>query len=337
MHMTPPRFLITTMIIAVLSAGCAVLAGKEDSELSGQERKQIKLDYVETLRNQASLRGEGFRDVAYSAGTPSTLKLPNSVYADAFRVYVTDQAKPARIFIFDRSDRTVRILAVPAPPADGKLLDPSSIAVDSGNLIYVADAPQGKVFGYDQNGALLLTYGKMGDLAYPAGIAIDKGRGRIYVADSQARIVKAYSMLGDHQFDMGGSKPSDKKFRSPVALALDRDGRVYVLDGQSKHVHLYDRDGKFIRSFPLSRGVPGDTTKPRGIAVDSAGNIYVADSVNNNILIFEPDGSFLMTWGKTGSISGDFWTPQGLFIDERDQIYIADQTNGRIQVYQFHK
>lgn len=330
------RAIIAALSLAVCIAGCAVIAGKEDPGLPGQDMKQVRLHYVETLRNQASLRGEGFRDVAYSAGTPTTLHLPNSVFADAFRVYVTDQTQPARVFIFDRGDRTATMLAVPVPPADGKLLNPTGIAVDSGNVIYVADAQQGRVFGYDRNGTLLLTLGKTGDLAYPMGIAIDRRWNRIYIADSHAHLVKAFSLMGDRLFDIGDG-PADKRLKSPVAVALDREGRSHILDSQAKAVYVHDPEGRLIRRFSLSRGVPGDSLRPRGIAVDSAGNVYVSDSVNNNILIFGPDGSYLTTWGKTGIMSGDFWTPQGLFIDDRDQIYIADQTNGRIQVYQFQK
>ena len=335
--MTRIGILIAALSVTMTFASCAVIAGKDEAGVSGRDEKQIRLNYVETLRNEASLRGEGFRDVVYSAGAPTTLQRPNSVYADAFGVYVTDQTQPARVFIFDRSERTARILAIPAPPADGKLLHPAGIAVDSGNLIYVADAQQGRVFGYDLNGTLLLIYGKMGDLAYPTSIAIDKRRNRIYIADSHAHLVKAYSLLGDHLLDIGVKGPSDKGLKSPVGLALDREGRLYVLDGQRKQVHLYDHDGRLIHKFPLSRGVPGDSLRPRGIAVDSAGHIYVADSVSDNIVIFESDGTYLRTWGRTGVLTGDFWSPQGLFIDERDFIYIADQTNARIQVYQFQK
>jgi DNA-binding beta-propeller fold protein YncE len=331
------RPLIVVLSITVTIAGCTFIAGKEDTGVPGQDDKNFRLDYVETLRNQASLRGEGFRDVVYTAGTPTTLQRPHSVFADAFRVYVTDQTQPARVFIFDRGDRTARILAIPAPPADGKLLNPTGIAVDSGNMIYVADAPQGRVFGYNLNGTLFYAYGKTGDLSHPMGIAIDNWRSRIYIADSHSRLVKAYTLQGDRLHDIGGDGPEDKRLRSPISIALDREGRLYVLDGQNKHVFVYDHDGKLMKRFPVSRGVPGDSLRPRGIAVDSAGHIYVADSVNNNIIILGPDGGYLKTWGKTGIVSGDFWTPQGLFIDERDHIYIADQTNGRVQVYQFRK
>jgi DNA-binding beta-propeller fold protein YncE len=329
---------LTVIVLSILvtAVGCAIIAGKEDSGGPGQFGKNFRLDYVETLRNQASLRGEGYRDVVYSTGTPTTLQRPNSVFADAFRVYVTDETQPPRVFIFDRGERTARILAVPVPPADGKLLDPFSIAVDSGNMIYVADGPQGRVFGYNLNGTLFLAFGKIGDLAFPRGLAIDNRRNRIYIADSHGRLVKAFTLQGDRLFDIG-DRPEDKRLRSPVGLALDREGRLYVLDGQSKQMHIYDPEGKLMRRFPLSRGVPGDSVRPRGVAVDSAGHIYVSDSVNNNIIIYGPDGSYLKTWGKTGIVTGDFWTPQGLFIDERDLIYIADQTNGRIQVYQFRQ
>lgn len=329
------RFFITTMLIAMSGAGCAIIAGQDDPGSPGQDAKHIRLNYVETLRNQASLRGEGFRDVVHTAGTPTTLQRPNSVFADAFRVYVTDQTHPPRVFIFDRGDRTASILAVPVPPGEGKLLNPLSIAVDSGNVIYVADAQQGKVFGYDRNGALLLTFGKTGDLAYPSGVAIDRRRSRIYIADAHAHLVKAFTMLGDRLFEIGDDGKKDQRLRSPAGIALDQEGRIHVLDSQSRRVSVYDPDGTFLRKFPLSRGGVGDSIRPQGIAVDSAGHVYVSDGVNNNILIFESDGGFLKTWGKTGNLSGDFWTPLGLFIDERDTIYIADQTNSRIQVYQF--
>jgi len=325
------------MLIAMSSVSCAFIAGPDDAAVSGQDDRHIRLNYIETLRNQASLRGEGFRDVIHTAGTATTLQRPNSVFANAFRVYVTDQTQPARVFIFDRGDRTASILPVPAPPLDGKLLAPSSVAVDGDNVIYIADAQQGRVFGYDRNGRLLLTFGKTGDLAYPAGLAIDKRRNRILIADSHGHLVKAFTIMGDRLFEIGKEVPADQRFGSPAGITLDQEGRIYVLDGQKKRVYLYDPDGKFLKKISLSQDLPGDSLRPKGIAVDSAGHIYVTDGINNNILIFGSDGSLLKTWGKTGTLSGDFWTPLGIFIDERDTIYIADQTNGRIQVYQFIK
>jgi DNA-binding beta-propeller fold protein YncE len=327
---------VAALSLSILSAGCAVIAGKEEPA-TGQAGKQVRLNYVETLRNQASLRGEGFRDIAYTAGTPTTLQQPNTVFADAFRVYVTDQTQPPRVFIFDRGERTATMLALPVPPADGKLLNPTGIAVDGGSVIYVADAQQGRVFGYDRNGTLLLAFGKSGELVYPMGIAIDRRRNRIYIADSHAHLVRAFNLVGDRLFDIGGEGPAEARLKSPVALALDRDGRIYIVDRQSRHVVLADPEGRLIKRISLGRGTPGDSLRPQGIAVDSAGHIYVADSVNNNILIFGPDGGYITTWGKTGSMSGDFWNPQGLFIDDRDFIYIADRTNSRVQVYQFQK
>jgi len=71
------RLFISTILIATSMAGCAFIAGPEDAGLSGKSDKHIRLNYVETLRNQASLRGDSFRDVIHSVSTPSSLQRPN--------------------------------------------------------------------------------------------------------------------------------------------------------------------------------------------------------------------------------------------------------------------
>ena len=205
-------------------------------------------------------------------------------------------------------------------------------------LIFVADGPQGRVFGYDRSGVLLMVLGKAGEISYPAALAIDPQRNRLYVADSYAHRIKVFTTLGNPLFDIGGAGAIGVKgLRSPISIALDRAGSVYVLDSGNRRVHVYDPDGNPLRTFSVSKGVPGGPWQPKAIAVDSAGHVYAADSIHNTILVFDRDGRFLFTWGKTGSFLGDFWTPVAVFIDGSDRIYIADQTNSRIQVYQFVK
>ncbi len=328
----------THVLLFCIVAGCAscsLIAG-EPSLQNEPGAPQLRIEYTETLRNQASLRGESFSDIARSAPTVTvTLQQPNSVSADRFRVYVTDRSAPPRVVVFDRGDRTATVLPTPAPPAAGTLLDPSGIAVDASDLIYVADAQQGRVFGYDRNGALLFTLGKTGELAYPTDIAIDKQRNRIYVADAHAHAVQIYTTLGERITEIRGGP--GKEFRYPVSVALGGSGVLYVLDSMRKAVFLFDPAGTFVQAFGVGGGERGGAIKLRGIAVDSDGHVYVADSVANNIRIYDRAGKFLEDWGRTGIMRGDFWTPMGLFIDDRDTIYIADQTNGRIQVYQYLK
>lgn len=333
------RRLVAVIAVCAAAAGCSVIAGREDAASPRPGAPQLRIEYRESLRSQASLRGEAFRDTDFGASPALSLQRPSSVAADSNRVYVTDLSPASRIAVFDRADRTMKFLSIPTTtgaPTFG-LLQPSGVAVDENSFIYVADPQQGRVFGFDRNGALLLTLGKFGELSYPAALAMDGRRGRLYVADKHRHVVRVFSSLnGSHLFDLAGA-PRQKGIRSPVGIALDRSGFCYVVGDSAKKIYVFDPDGKQSRVLVPSGTIPEGTIRTTGIAVDSAGHIYLADGLNNRILIFGADGAFLQSWGRTGSLRGDFWTPAGIFIDGRDTIYIADQTNARIQVYQFEK
>jgi DNA-binding beta-propeller fold protein YncE len=326
-------------IAFLMVTGCAFIAGRDDAP-SPAGGPELRLLFVETLRNEASLRGESLRELANATDPATTLQRPNSVFADAFRVYVTDTYpyKPtgpgavtsARVFVFDRGERTVRVLD---STKDVRLLAPSSIAVDATGVIFVSDSQQGRVFGYDRNGGLLIEIGRAGDFSFPSGLAVDNAGNRLYVADSHARLIKVYTNTGTWLTDMGGSGTTG--FKSLSAITLDRGGNLYVLDGRGLRVSLYGQDGKFLRDFSVTGDAPGLSVRPKGIAVDSSGRVYITDSVNNNVLIFDQGGKLIQTWGRTGRLAGDFWTPAGIYIDDHDYIYIADQTNGRVQVFQY--
>jgi len=330
----------------MLISGCTVLAGRDD--ISQQiPPPSLKFSFIETLRNADSLKGERFNEVAFHTDPATSLQQPESVFADAFRVYATDMALGGRIFIFDRSDRSVTIIdrAKLKGSNGGSLVTPegtnisplniSGIAVDVNGIIFVSDSQQAKVFGYDRNGKLLVTFGKMGGLSRPSGLAIDNRRNRLYVADAHAHQVSVFSLVTNdptgHKFDIGSSGPMSEQLKSPISLALDGNGNLLVLDSIRKKVQIYDPDGKFLRAFPLSDETPGGIIRPKGIAVDSLGYIYVSDIVNNNIQVFDQEGILLLIWGTTGIVAGNFMIPSGIFIDGQNTLYIADQTNGRIQ------
>jgi sugar lactone lactonase YvrE len=329
-------------VSAILSGGCAFIAGEKEGEPSGD---RLTFNYIETLRNQDSLRGESYRELSNGAHPAVSLQRPGSVYADQFRVYVVDNTTPPRLFVFDRGERTATILNITSPPsAEGNLLAPSGIVLAAGTTLFVSDAQLGRVFGYDLKGALVMVLGRgqvlsphagLGDLLSPSGLAVDDKRNRLYVSDMHAQQVKVFDPMGRHLFDIGNTGRPDADFKFPAALCLDRSGNVYVVDSLRLGVFIFAPDGEFLRSFSLKRLLPGHSIKPKGIAVDSEGHVYVVDAVNNNVLVLEPDGRLIMTWGRTGSTRGEFWIPTGIFIDAYDRIYIADQMNGRVQSYQY--
>jgi len=321
------------VVLFLATSGCSLMLGREDANPFG-----FFLVYKETLRNEASLQGEGLKDLAYATDRAGTLQRPNSVFADQFRVYVTD-ATPARVFLFDRGTRTATVVAIPAAPSEGSLVSPTGIVADVAGTIFVSDSQQGRVFGYDRSGKLLYVLGRFGEFAFPSGLAIDTVRNRLYITDAQAHQVKVFDMLGNRLFDISGSGKKEDSFKFPGAVVIARNGDLYVLDTLRRGVYVYDPDGIYMRTISVASAdtASGVAIQPKGVALDSDGHLYVTDAVSNTILVFDKDGRFLFTWGKTGSLNGDFWTPAGIFIDEHDQIYIADQTNGRVQVFQYVK
>lgn len=343
-----PLFAMTGLALLLGVSGCATIAGPEDAEQDAAPALNIR--FVETLRNEDSLLGESFRELTDGKNADSALfQRPGSVYADRFRVYVTDTVAPGKVFVFDRGKRKAFELNITTPPSadnDARLLAPSGIAVDATGVIFVSDAQQGRVYGYDRNGALLLLLGRgqvltpgtgLGDLSSPAGLAVDNARNRLYVADIYAQKIKVFSNAGFHLFDIGNAgKPGDN-FKFPIAVAVDAAGTLYVVDSLRSRVYLFDPDGNFLRGFSMRDAGPGMSIKPKGIAVDSEGHIYVADAVNSSVLVFNNDGSLALNWGRTGRLIGEFWTPTDIFIDDQDYIYIADQTNSRVQVFQYIK
>ncbi|MDA8100266.1 MAG: hypothetical protein M0042_11655 [Nitrospiraceae bacterium] len=327
-----PLFLVAALIAGC--SACSLVAGQAEG-VSPSSPPAVHLSYTETLKDQESLRSQRFSSgTDYSTDPAISLQRPSSVFADAFRVYVVDQNPAPRVFVFNRNERTAAPLNIPAAPTEGKLLNPTGIAVDASNVIYVADGPQGKVFGFDRTGTLVLVFGKAGMFVYPSAVAVDRHRDRVYIADSQDHLVKAFSGSGQLLFELRGEGTAKGGFKNPAGIAVDAEGRIHVLDTQARRVVLFGPDGAFLSAFSLGHRDGGGGNQPQGIAVDREGRVYVSDGTTNNIFIYGPDGTLIESWGKTGIVQGDFWSPRGLFIDDRDLLYIADQNNGRVQVYQ---
>lgn len=331
--------LIICLCLVTVSA-CAFIAGRDEE---GDARAPtLDVRFVESLRSQESLRGGGWSEPQAATSPATALQQPRSVFADDFRVYVVDAytstsiASP-RIFVFDRTARTAVPVALPVLPSEGALVNPVALAVDGANVMWVADAQRGRVFGYDTSGAMVAVLGRAGELGKPTALAADNARGKLYIADAASHQVKIVSGIGSRMtvLEEPGGVPSE--IRSPSGLAADREGNLYVLEAREKAVQVYDAAGTKVRVLGIPADASGAPLKPSGIAVDSDGHVYITDAVSNTILILDPAGVLLRTWGRTGNLIGDFWSPAGIFIDAHDRIYIADQMNGRVQIFQYVK
>jgi DNA-binding beta-propeller fold protein YncE len=247
------------------------------------------------------------------------------------RVFVTDTAA-RRVFVFDPVAKQVRFVGENGP---GKILKPMGVAVDDTGRVFVADATLKRVFAYGADGRLAVAIGRDGELENPSGLAIDRQRQVLYVADARKHQVLCYSSAdGSFIRALGKRGVASGEFNFPTNLAVDREGRLYVADTLNFRVQVFDASGAVVKTIGRHGDGPGDLNRAKGVGVDSEGHIYIADTSFNNFQIFNGDGAILLFVGATGVGPGEFLLPAGLFVDDEDRIYVADQGNARVQVFE---
>ena len=243
--------------------------------------------------------------------------------------------------------------------------DPSGIAIDNADNIYVADVYNHNIYKISPKGAMsLFTDGKGSDdqILYPIGIAVDDKTGNLYVVDQgNFRIRKVTSngavstlagtgglccelgggLLG-HYADGAGSVAG---FSSPHGIAIDAAGNLYVADAGNNCIRKITPKGDVStlagsgeKGFADGSGSTARFNDPVGIAIDAAGNLYVADKSNQRIRKVSPTGdvSTLAGSGEEGFADGagsvaQFRHPFDITVDKLGNLYVADSGNQRIR------
>jgi hypothetical protein len=215
--------------------------------------------------------------------------------------------------------------------ADGQLLSPTGIAVDSAGNVYVAEGNGNRFQKFDNNGTFLMKAGLLGDIpggfVSPSGIAVDSA-GNIYVTDNFTNRTSKFNASGTYLSSIGPSN-----FLSANGVAVDSADKVYIVDGSTHRVRKYDSAGAFITQWGSNGAGDGQFNGPSGIAIDSADNVYVADTGNNRIQKFTSAGTFITKWGAPGSGNGQFTSPNGVGVSVSGTVFVVDTGNSRIQSF----
>jgi DNA-binding beta-propeller fold protein YncE len=251
-----------------------------------------------------------------------------------------------RIYTADTELKTVWVIDPAAHTVERRegnsrapLALPAGVAVDGEDRLFVSDAEMHSILCFTPAGQLVSHFGTP-VLGRPGGIAIDRQRGKLYVADAKEARVAVFNL---RTLELGGfiggpsakGKQDNGTFFGPTNVAVDRTGNIYVADTLNYRVQIFDTAGKFVRAFGAQGDRPGEFIRPKGIAVDSEGHIYVADAEFNNFQILSAEGRPLLAVGNLGTDPGQFALIAGLFIDDQDRIYTTEMFHGRIQVFQY--
>ncbi len=218
---------------------------------------------------------------------------------------------------------------------------PAGVAVDAEDRLFVSDALLHSITCFNSAGELVARFGTA-SLGRPGGIAIDRQRERLYVADAkESRVAvfdtRTFGFKGFFGAPGKPGKPEPGTFASPTNVAVDRQGNIYVADTLNCRIQILSPEGMFLRTFGTQGDRPGEFIRPKGVAVDSEGHVYVADAEFNNFQVLSPAGQPLLAVGILGTAPGEFGLIAGLHIDSSDRIYTTEMYIGRIQVFQYIK
>ncbi|MGD0093334.1 MAG: PKD domain-containing protein [Planctomycetota bacterium] len=243
---------------------------------------------------------------------------------------------------------------------------PSSVAVDAGGNIYVADTGNHTIRKITPGGTVTTLAGLVGNSGStdgpastaqfnsPAGLAVDSG-GNVYVADTMNNTIRVItatgtvSTLAGTAGSPGGTDGtgSAARFSGPLGIAV-AGGIVYVADTGNNTIRQVSSAG-VVNTLAGTAGKAGSTDGaagaalfqyPSGVAVDSSGNVYVADQHNNTVR--KITASVVSTFAGlagSGNASGAngtgnqarFNNPAGVAMDGHGNVYVADLSNDTIR------
>ena len=231
----------------------------------------------------------------------------------------------------------------PMQIGDGQFFNPSGIAIDSNDNVYVTDSGNNRIQKFDSSGNFLLKihpfvpYSSQDSLIYsPSGIAIDSND-NVYVTFPVGHQVQKYDPQGNFAGIFLHSFHDDVSLGYPYGIAIDSNDDVYVTDATNSRIQKFDSSGNFLLKFGSHGDDEGEFYNPYRIAIDINDNVYVTDKSNHRIQKFDSSGNFLLKFGSEGHQNGKFIRPSGIAIDHNGDIYVSEEGHNRVQKISFDK
>ncbi len=268
----------------------------------------------------------------YGQGADGQLKKPMGVTVANSRIYVTDTSNQ-RVQVFDYSGKALFKFGQGGSGA-GQFQFPYGIAVDSNNIIYVADMWANNIQQFTSDGKFVKYFAKK-EVGKPTGLFI--ANGKLYEADLKSNSIKVFDLATEKKVqEIGKQGTGAGQLIAPNSVAVTAD-KIYVGDSQNDRVQAFSIDGKFL--YVMNGAEDGSsknakTITVRGVGVDGRGVVYGASMLGNYVCGFDSKGKYLWTFGGQGMDDGQFILPNGLYVDSQGRVYITDEGNNRVSVWE---
>lgn len=198
------------------------------------------------------------------------------------------------------------------------LAEPTGIAVDARNIVFISDVGQEKVIGWGPGSGPSVVDGHAG--LDPQGIAVDAD-GNVYYADEGAHEIVRMTW-SESESGYTDRTVLASGLQRPSGVAVDPDGNVFFAENSSGHVHRLTPSGSGYTSSFVASGFD----RPRGIALDTAGNLYVADSTHDRVVKLTRSGADY----DRSVISTSVDAPTGVGVAPDGTVYVGDSGHHRV-------
>ncbi|MDL2718421.1 MAG: 6-bladed beta-propeller [Acidobacteriota bacterium] len=346
MKVSPGR-LTGTLLLLAFAAGCATTAppSKLVKPVWPDPPQKARIQFVTGLRSKEDLPqkksfGSKFQDAAFGSSDIANVYQPSglAISDDDKRLYVADWVR-GYLVVFDFEQNATRVIG--GPDSGQPLSSPFSVALDASENVYAVEKEDKVVRVYDRSGKFLRNITTLGTEPFerPTGLAIDKKRDLLYIADSSHvsslnHRIFVFTTGGKFVRFIGTRGNIDGAFNVPTFLHVDDDGKLYVSDSLNFRIQIFDADGKFLAKFGQQGDAPGYFSKIKGVAKDTFGNVYVVDAGMSGVTLFNSKFEALLIFGGYSAKPGYFQGPTAIAIDKSNRIYVADNLSARINVYQ---
>ncbi len=187
----------------------------------------------------------------------------------------------------------------------GQTMEPTSLALDADELLYLADGRLNRISVFDRTGEPLLSWGRQGsdpgEFNKPSGLVVEGET--VFVVDTMNHRVQRYTKGGDFLGQWGRLGTGPGEFNLPWGICDDRDGNVYVADWRNDRIQKFTSDAEHLATFGESGSGDGQFSRPADVAVDDDGNLYVADWGNQRLQVLDSAGRFLDANRGEGGLS----------------------------------
>jgi hypothetical protein len=251
-----------------------------------------------------------------------------------------------------------------------------SVRIDKDDNIWAIDKGSDMIIKFNQAGRVQWVFGRRkesadgaepwkhvtpplpprdGDFRQPTDVAWDS-HGNIYITDGyvNSRVAK-FDKNGDWVKSWGEPGTGPGQFRTPHAIAIDRNDNVYVGDRGNQRVQIFDTDGKYLREWKIeippdfkTRSVNG-ATPPAGSnnGVGAPNSLCITSGPNQVMFLGEStwparifkvtlEGKVLGVIGKSGRNLKQFSGGHALACPSENEIYVAESSNWRVQKLILH-